>query len=90
MLRAIDVTGFTSVVAMDSPTELAVFLEAVIAAFAVLGGAMASLSGYLAASVYWTTRSGQEMADGVNEGIALGFTFGGPVAIVVFILVGSV
>ncbi|MDX6652409.1 MAG: hypothetical protein QOG09_1863 [Solirubrobacterales bacterium] len=74
---------------MELSGNATTILNAAIAGFAVLGGIMATFSGSLAATAYWTGKSREELADSVNEGIALGFTLGAPAAMFALILVGG-
>lgn len=62
-------------------------LEAVIAAFSVLGGGMAYLSGYYAAQALAQRQPPEITAQRVNEGIGLGFLLASPLSIVALIIV---
>jgi ABC-type Mn2+/Zn2+ transport system permease subunit len=57
------------------------FLEGIVTAFAVLGGAMAYMSGFRAAQALLLGLPSDALAHGVNEGVALGFLAGSPCAI---------
>lgn len=57
------------------------FLEGIVAAFSVLGGAMAYVSGLRAARAFLLDLPPEALAHSVNEGIALGFLGGSPCAI---------
>jgi hypothetical protein len=63
-----------------------VFLEGIVAAFSVLGGAMAYMSGFRAAQAFLLGLPSEADAHGVNEGIALGFLVGSPCAIAALII----
>lgn len=56
------------------------FIEAVVTAFSMLGGAMAAVSGYRAAVAYWPAKAASMLTDEINRGIAIGFTYGAPIA----------
>jgi len=57
------------------------FLEGIVAAFSVLGGTMAYMSGFRAAPAFLLGLPPEALAHGVNEGVALGFLGGSPFAI---------
>lgn len=61
---------------MTEITALREFLDAIIAAFAVLGGTMAYYSGMSAVQAQAAGAHGQALADAINEGIADGFVLG--------------
>jgi hypothetical protein len=61
-------------------------LEGVIAAFSILGGGMAYLSGYYASQALAQGQPPGYVAQRVNEGLALGFRFGAPLSIVALII----
>ncbi len=69
------------------PTSARVFLEAVIAAFAVLGGGMAYASGLAAAEALSQEQPPEVLAHRINEGIANGFVSASPLSIVALIIV---
>ncbi|MGE5283274.1 MAG: hypothetical protein ACM3N0_13325 [Chloroflexota bacterium] len=62
------------------------FLEAVIAAFSLLGGCMAYLSGYYAARALDRNATPDDLAHVVNEGIGVGFKYASPASIVALII----
>jgi hypothetical protein len=68
----------------NSATEL---LEAVIAAFSILGGGMAYLSGYNAAQALAHNAHPQFVAQRINEGLGEGFELMAPLSIVALIIV---
>jgi hypothetical protein len=68
------------------PESAREFLEAVIAAFSFLGGAMAYLSGHYAAQALARQQAPEYVAQRVNEGIGDGFKFGSPLAIAALII----
>jgi hypothetical protein len=61
-------------------------LEAVVAAFSVLGGGMAYLSGYYASQAIAEGQSSEFVAHRVNEGLAIGFRAGSPASIIALII----
>jgi len=63
------------------------FLEAVIAAFAVLGGLMAYFSGYSAATSIAESQPPHVVAQRINEGVGEGFVKGVFPAILALIIV---
>lgn len=67
----------------------ATFLNGVIAGFAVLGGFMAAVSGLEAANAFWRGRPQRDLANAVNEGLALGFTCGAPFALGALMIAGN-
>lgn len=62
-------------------------LEGAIAAFSVLGGAMAYLSGYFAAQALAERQPPHVVAQRINEGIGEGFAWGSSPAVVALIIV---
>jgi hypothetical protein len=62
-------------------------LEAVVTAFALLGGSMAYFSGYLAARALAENQLPHVVAQRVNEGLGEGFVRGALPAIVALIIV---
>lgn len=62
-------------------------LEAVVAAFAVLGGSMAYFSGFLAAQALAERQPPHVLAQRVNEGIGEGFLKGALPAVAALIIV---
>lgn len=63
------------------------FLEAIIAAFSVLGGGMAYSSGFAASKALAEGQSPEVVAHRVNEGIAEGFERASPLSIAALIIV---
>lgn len=63
------------------------FLEAVIAAFSMLGGGMAYFSGYNAAHALSDNDDPQYLTERINEGVAEGFRVMAPLSIVALIIV---
>ena len=61
-------------------------LEALFAAFSVLGGYMAYLSGYYASQALAQGSPPDVISQRVNEGLALGFRFAAPLSIVALII----
>lgn len=78
-----------TVVAMTpvDPTSARDFLEAIIAAFSVLGGAMAYFSGFAAFQAVAREQPPESVAHRVNEGIAEGFGLAWPVSIAALMIV---
>jgi len=68
------------------PTGAREFLEAIIAAFSLLGGGMAYLSGYYAAHALAQNASPEDLAQAVNEGVGVGFKYASPASIVALII----
>lgn len=64
------------------------FLDAVIAAFASMGGMMAFTSGYAAIRAQARNASPEALARAINEGIADGFRGGAVLAVAAFIIMG--
>jgi hypothetical protein len=60
------------VISID-PTNVRLFLEAIIAAFSILGGGMAALSGFRAADAVAKGLPPKIVAHRINEGIASGY-----------------
>lgn len=63
------------------------FLEAIIAAFSVLGGGMAYFSGFAASQALTQGQSPEHVAHRINEGVAEGFELSSPLSIVALIIV---
>jgi hypothetical protein len=61
-------------------------LEGVIAAFSVLGGCMAYLSGYYASQALAQEQPLELVAQRVNEGLGFGFRFASPVSVIALII----
>jgi hypothetical protein len=70
------------------PSAARELLEAFIAAFAVLGGAMAYFSGIAAFSALARNRPPATVAHEINEGIGAGFGLGAPAAILALMIMG--
>lgn len=68
------------------PESARSLLEAVVAAFSVLGGGMAYLSGYYASQALAQGQSAELIGQRVNEGLALGFRVSSPASIVALII----
>jgi hypothetical protein len=64
------------------------FLEAVIAAFSVLGGVMAYCSGYAASNALDLDEPPEVIAQSINEGIGVGFDIGVLSAIFALMIMG--
>jgi hypothetical protein len=62
------------------------FINAVVAAFSMLGGAMASVSGSWAAQAILEDQPPNVVSQRVNEGIGMGFVYGAPLALVALII----
>lgn len=62
------------------------FLEAVIAAFAVLGGVMAYFSGFNAAQALAQGQRPETVAHRVNEGLGLGFEVSSPISVIALVV----
>lgn len=62
------------------------FVEAIIAAFSILGGGMAYFSGYGAAQSLAREEPPERLAHAVNEGLGIGFTHGSPFSIAALII----
>jgi len=69
------------------PTEARKLIEAIVAAFSVLGGGMAYSSGLAAAQALADEGSPDTVAHRVNEGIAHGFEQASPMSIAALIIV---
>lgn len=72
-----------------TPLDLAdarAFLDAVIAAFAVLGGAMAYFSGFEAARAKLARELPRTITDRISIGIADGFVVGAPAAVLTLMM----
>ena len=61
-------------------------VEAAATAVSILGGAMASCSGYFAAQALSTRQTPSTVAHRVNEGIGEGFSWGWPIAVFTLII----
>ena len=72
-----------AIVQTDASREL---LDAVIAAFAMLGGSMAYWSGFGAARSHAADEPPSDLAYAVNLGLAHGFNVGAPAAVVALII----
>jgi hypothetical protein len=68
------------------PESARSLLEAVVAAFSVLGGGMAYLSGYYASQALAQGQSSEFVAQRVNEGLALGFRVASPASVIALII----
>lgn len=68
------------------PSGAREFLEAIVAAFSVLGGGMAYFSGYGAAQALAQGQTPEIIAQWINEGIGLGFRYLSPLSIVALII----
>lgn len=68
------------------PESARSLLEAVVAAFSVLGGGMAYLSGHYASQALAQEQPPEFVAQRVNEGIAIGFRVASPASIVALII----
>ncbi len=64
------------------------FLEAVIAAFSVLGGVMAYFSGYAASRALDRNEPPEIVAQSINEGVGVGFDVGVLSSIVALMIMG--
>lgn len=73
---------------MLDPATARQFLEALVAAFSVLGGIMAYFSGYAAANDLGQDLSPGRVAASVNEGLGVGFEVGVPSAILALMIIG--
>jgi hypothetical protein len=71
-----------------TPDDARSLLEGAIAAFSVLGGYMAYLSGYYASQALAQGRPAEVVAQRVNEGIGIGFRFAWPLSIVALMIMG--
>ncbi len=61
-------------------------LEGAIAAFSVLGGCMAYLSGYYASQALAQNQPPECLSQRVNEGLGLGFRFGSSLSIIALMI----
>jgi hypothetical protein len=68
------------------PGDAGQLIEAAITAISVLGGAMAYCSGYTAARAVSEEQPPEILGQRVNEGLAEGFAWGWPTAIVALII----
>jgi len=66
----------------SDPESARGLLESLIAAFSILGGGMAYLSGYYASRALAQGQTPEHISQRVNEGLGLGFRFGAPLSIV--------
>jgi hypothetical protein len=81
------VAAYRCGVAPTDPASAREFLEAIIAAFSILGGVMAYFSGYAAyRSLSEPTLT--NVADDVNQGLGEGFALGVPSAILALMIMG--
>ena len=64
------------------------FLEAIVAAFSVLGGVMAYYSGYAAYQALAQDQPPPSLAYGIDQGIGEGFALGVPAAIMALMIMG--
>ena len=64
------------------------FLEAVIAAFAVLGGLMAYFSGFAASNALGQEQPPENVTHGINAGLGVGFDVGVPSAALALMIMG--
>ena len=64
------------------------FLEAIIAAFSVLGGVMAYYSGYAGYQALAQDQPPSSLAHEINQGIGEGFALGVPAAIMALMIMG--
>ena len=69
------------------PSSARELLEAIIAAFSVLGGGMAYFSGYYAAQALARHQPPRVVAQRINEGIGEGFKSVSPLSILALIIV---
>jgi hypothetical protein len=75
-------------VAPIDPASAREFLEAIIAAFSVLGGVMAYFSGYAAYRGLREESTLTNVADDINQGLGVGFALGVPSAILALMIMG--
>ena len=64
------------------------FLEALIAAFSVLGGLMAYFSGYAASNALGQEQPPENITKSINEGLGVGFEVGVPSATLALMIMG--
>ncbi|HEX5763044.1 MAG TPA: hypothetical protein VFY04_07975 [Solirubrobacterales bacterium] len=67
------------------PSTAREFLEALVAAFSILGGVMAYTSGFAATTAQ--DQSADALAHRINEGIAEGFRWGAGAAVLALIII---
>ena len=65
-------------------------VEIIVTAISLLGGAMAYASGWAALRAVNVAAPPEELARRVNEGLAVGFLYGWPLAVFVAILLASI
>ena len=89
MAFAIGEPRLHTVVDVDPTTAASAreFLEAIIAAFSVLGGGMAFASGLAAADALAREEPPETVARRINEGVGTGFESASPLSIVALIIV---
>ena len=63
------------------PGSVREFLEAIVAAFSILGGGMAAFSGFNATKALNERQSPEVVAHSINEGIAFGYETFSPLSI---------
>lgn len=80
------VTPYGEAMPLLDATTAREFLEGIVTAASVLGGAMAYVSGLRAAQGLLLGVSPEALAHRVNEGVALGFLSGSPFAIFALII----
>ena len=68
------------------PGDARELIEAAVTAISVLGGAMAYCSGYFASQAVSEEQPPEILSQRVNEGLAQGFSWGWPTAIVALII----
>lgn len=73
---------------MPDPATARQFLEALVAAFSVLGGTMAYFSGFAASNALSQGLPPGEVTEGIDKGLGLGFEVGVPSAILALIIMG--
>jgi hypothetical protein len=74
------------VISID-PTGARELLEAIIAAFSILGGGMAYFSGFYAAQALAQNRPPDHLAHRIDVGIAQGFEYLSPISVLALIIV---
>jgi hypothetical protein len=77
---------YGSAMAPIDPSGAREFLEAIIAAFSLLGGGMAYFSGHFAARALAQHQPPEVVAQRINEGIGEGFVYGSLPAIVALMI----
>jgi len=73
---------------MLDPASARQFLEALIAAFSVLGGLMAYFSGYAASNALSQDLPTENITKCINEGLGAGFEVGVPSATLALMIMG--